>query len=216
MDYWAIVRSILEKTPKIKSKELRSKFRKKTHLSESTTYYHFAKFIDEGKLMQEKGWYWLPEGVGKRKHTKFELKRLSLGLEAILAEDRTLWRPNELSERKAKLKEKIETEGNAVKECSVNHLRTGYPMVYRKLQRLWNLKTKIRERLKKEGYLNQEIEGILNYVTFIGKEVKISKRIEKLLALRAEVYLDLTSEIESIILEINMRGALKGSCKWCS
>jgi len=59
MDVWTVVRTILEKNPRIKAKQLIVEVRKKTDLSRSTIYEHLLSLDLQGKIYREKGLYWL-------------------------------------------------------------------------------------------------------------------------------------------------------------
>lgn len=59
MDIWTVVRTVLEKNPSIKAKELIAKVREKTDLSKSTIYDQLASLELQGKFYRDKGRYWL-------------------------------------------------------------------------------------------------------------------------------------------------------------
>lgn len=59
MDVWTVVRTVLEKSPGIKAKELIRKVREKTGLARSTIYDRMASFELQGKIYREKGRYYL-------------------------------------------------------------------------------------------------------------------------------------------------------------
>jgi predicted transcriptional regulator len=59
MNIWTVVRTVLEKNPGIKAKELIKKVRGKTGLSRSTIYEHLNSLVLRGMIYREKGKYWL-------------------------------------------------------------------------------------------------------------------------------------------------------------
>ncbi|MFB0501095.1 MAG: BlaI/MecI/CopY family transcriptional regulator [Candidatus Bathyarchaeia archaeon] len=66
MDFWTVVRTILEKNPGIKAKELIQKVWEKTSLTRSTIYCRLYRLVLRGKVYRgeqgrERGQYWLPE-----------------------------------------------------------------------------------------------------------------------------------------------------------
>lgn len=59
MNVDSIIRTVLEKNPAIKAKDLVAKLRDKTGLSRSTVYAHFSSLEKRGKLYRYKGCYWI-------------------------------------------------------------------------------------------------------------------------------------------------------------
>jgi hypothetical protein len=59
MDYWTVVRTILEKNPGIRAKELITKLRGRIGLSRSSIYEHLGSLELKGRIEREKGRYYL-------------------------------------------------------------------------------------------------------------------------------------------------------------
>jgi len=216
MDIWTVVRTILEKSPRVKAKELILKIKRKTGLSRSTIYEHLLSFVLRGKLCREKGWYWLPKRTRKSSRaTLGHSRQLSLGLEAILAEDWTLYRYQEPSKERARWKDKIEREGNKLKKFAIEHLRSSYPDIYEKMKRWRELKAKAKKMLLDEGNPEDVTEGVINFVSFVGIFPRISEECQEVLDQRIEVYQALTSDIELVNLKIEAGKPLRGTCRLC-
>jgi len=151
------------------------------------------------------------------KHVTLEHRRqLSLGLEAILAEDWYLYRYQEPSRERARWKDKIEREGIRLKEFAIEHLRSGYPETYDKMKRWRKLKEGAKEALLKEGNPVDVAEGVINFVSFVDRFPIVSEECQELLDQRIKAYQDLASDIRIIILEIEAGKRLKGACRLCT
>ena len=59
IDLDSIIRTVLEKNPAIKAKDLLKKLRDKTGLARSTLYIHFSSLESRGKLYRARGFYWI-------------------------------------------------------------------------------------------------------------------------------------------------------------
>lgn len=208
MDIWTVVRTILEKNPGINGGQLWRKVQEKTGLSRSTIYDHLYTFHNQDKIYRKKGRYWLStidsEWKGRRATLRHS-QQLSLGLEAILAEDWTFYRPYEPSRERAQWRDKIEREGIRLKEFAIEHLRSGYPDTYDKLKR-WR---KLRERIKGKTDSVDVTEDVVNFVSWSREEH------QKLLDRGVAVYQAFTSDIELIILKIEASKRLRGTCRLC-
>jgi len=227
LDIWTVIRTILEKNPGIRARELIEKMREKTGLSRSTVYAHLYTFHNQGKVHRVKGRYWLSttenKGKGKRSTLRHS-RQLILGLEAILAEDWPLYRSSEPSEERAQWEEKIEREGIGLKEFAIEHLRSGYPSTYEKMKQWRNLKEKAKQLLLREGFSADKAEAVLNFASFfdgggipinVGGSTEVSEECQKLLYQRVEAYEILSSDIRFIILRIEAGKPLRGTCRLC-
>ena len=210
MDFWRVVRTILEKSPKVKSKELRSKIRQKTGLSESTIYANLFSLSLKGRIIRKKGWYSLPKPA-----TLAHSKQLSIGFEAILAEDWHLYQPKDQSKLALPFREKIESKGVALKDFAVEHLESGYTGTYAKFREWQKKKKQVEEALRKEGTSRGIAETGVHVSGFFGKPVW-SEPTQKLLKKRVQAYKSLAGDIELILLKIEARERLEGYCKLCS
>lgn len=74
LDFWTVVRTIIEKNPGIKSNELIQKVKKKTGKSRSTIYDHLSTFDNQDKIYREKGRYWIEKPSSNSKPNKGNLK----------------------------------------------------------------------------------------------------------------------------------------------
>ena len=61
MDIWKVVRTVLEKIPGLRAKDLMSQLKNKSGLSRSTLYEHLGSLENQKKINREKGHYWLSE-----------------------------------------------------------------------------------------------------------------------------------------------------------
>jgi len=136
-------------------------------------------------------------------------RQLSLGLEAILAEDWYLYRYQETSGERARWKDKIEREGIRLKEFVIEHLRSDYPDTYDKLKR-WR---KLKEALLKEGNSVHDVDEAVAR-TFFGEFPRSDER-RNLLVQGIAVYRALRSDIELINLKIEAGKSLEGTCRLC-
>ena len=141
---------------------------------------------------------------------------MSLGLEAILAEDWTLYRHQEPSKERSCWREKIELEGNRLKEFAAEHLRSGYPDTYDKMKRWRKLKERAKEALLKEGKSVDVAESVVNFVSFLEGSTIISEECREILDQRLEAYQALTCDIELINLKIVADKLLEGTCRLCT
>lgn len=90
MDISTVVRTVLEKNPGMKAKELIAKVREKTGLSRSVVYGHLGSFEVQGKIYREKGRYWLekPQKIEEQSSNEF---LLHLNLSKVVAAIERLW-----------------------------------------------------------------------------------------------------------------------------
>lgn len=152
-----------------------------------------------------------PVKRGTLKHSR----QLSLGLEAILAEDWTFYRHQEPSRERACWREKIELEGNRLKEFAAEHLRSGYPATYERMKHLKMLKGSIEEELLNEGDSKEGVEAVLNHSSFFGGGPTISEKCLKLLDQRTKAYQTLEADIKLIDLRIEAGNPIHGTCRLC-
>lgn len=61
LDFWTVVRTILENNPGIQAKFLILELRGKTRMSRSTIYDHLCTFDNQDRIYREKGKYYLPK-----------------------------------------------------------------------------------------------------------------------------------------------------------
>jgi DNA-binding transcriptional ArsR family regulator len=69
MNIWTVVRTVLEKNPSIKAKDLIRKVREKTDLSRSTIYGDLFSYEQRGMIYREKGHYWLHKPGSVKRET---------------------------------------------------------------------------------------------------------------------------------------------------
>jgi len=175
-------------------------------------------------------WAWF-EHIRKRYKTKdekdddLEHSRLLIsGLESILAEDRHS-HPDAL---------KAEAEGSRIlddpmwiKKLAEEHLKTGYPSQYRKLEEYRALRADIRHKLEQKKYPKRIVSLIVDgMVTFPRNVDEIKgwpwnwkasppKDLIGVLDQKLKAYSELEHEIHEIELLIHLRKPLDGCCQAC-
>ena len=145
-------------------------------------------------------------------------RKLSIGLEAILAEIPNLWTS---SERAMEWVRKIEHEGRKFKPFAEQHLKTGYPEIYEKVMLFRRLgkeiKTVIEETYKE---LPERTKQIIQFVVYSAEPLgfeppPISDEVQNINVKRLDVYEELTHDIRLVIMKINMGEPLDGICQLC-
>jgi len=234
MDIWVVVRTILEKNPGIRAKELIPKLRERTGLARSTIYSHLRTFDIRGKLCREKGYYLpfqfeiytkmrLPVGekiFASKADYEAALKHskdLVLGLEAILAED-PRWFPQE-----AGWAFQVRTEGIGLKQFAEEHLRKSYRSIYQKVEAYREMKEKYKLILMQKGYS----EGVINFVLYGTQSIpqmreqpwsrseKPPKELEEIMDQRFSAYVEVRREIRLLEHKVGNGEPLDGSCQLC-
>lgn len=80
VDFWTVVRTILEKNPGCRAKKLVAEVRARADRCKSTLYPHLESWILQGKCFREKGKYYLPEQWYRHKRElehSFRILRMS-------------------------------------------------------------------------------------------------------------------------------------------
>ena len=218
MDYEAIFRTILEKSPKVKAKDLISKTMQMTKRSRSTLYDHLSYFVLRERIIRQKGWYSLPKPT---RTTLKHSKQLSLGFEAILAEDWVLYEPSDESKLTAHWRDLVDSEGSKLKQYAIEHLETDSPEIFNRMQRWKRLRKRIIEmRLKNGSPIGEarrivDLSRVSRLSTILSKQTA-SEEDQKLVNEGVQAYRALQEGINLVILRIEAGERLKGRCRLCS
>jgi len=143
-------------------------------------------------------------------------KKLLIGLEAILAEDRLGWQP--LIGR-GDLLAKVEEEGELAKPFAEAHLRTGYPNIYKKLVEYRELNAKIKKDLVEGGYPLEIVDFVVKgkkslSANFNDYKQKL-KELEGVIKQKLEAYSKLMNEVRSLQVMVRLGKPLGGFCRAC-
>ena len=242
MDVWTVVRTILEENPGIKSSQLWRKVREKTGHSRSTIYVYFDSLIEQERILRDKGKYFLPEQYEiyirtkkypkKRFVSKADLevalnhsRKLVLGLEAFFVDDQ-LWYPQ--VEPWASF---VRTDGVEIMRFAEEHLKSGYPVIYKKMRIYLDVREELRRLIEKKCYSKEFVDDARRSLRtsiapseYMTEEIKDfilsrSKKVPSDLAIILEknirTFLELHERIKQIEEGIENWEPLSGSCKRC-
>ena len=176
--------------------------------------------VREGKLKQEDIWYGTssshPEDEGQHGASLKHSERLVSGLEVILAEDRSGWL--EAESRESSWAQKIEQEGTRVKRYAEQHLKTGYPPVYRKMKAHQRLLLKLEALMESKGYSQSAIDDVVFDREDAGQDISTPEDDEvlELMEKRAASYSKLDKKVRELIDRVTIgKQPLKGHCTAC-
>jgi hypothetical protein len=242
MDIWTAIRTILEQNPGIKSGQLWRKVREKTGLSRSTLYVHFDSLAERKKICRDKGRYFLPEQFEvyirtkkypkKRFLSKADLeialnhsRKLILGLEAIFVDDQ-FWYPQ--AEPWATM---VRTEGISLKRFAMEHLKSGYPVIFKKMMTYFEIREKLEWLIEKKHYSKEFVDNVRislrtaiapsEYMTeeiknfIFGRSKKIPEDLAEIMEKNIRTFFELHEEIKNIEAKIENGEPLSGTCKRC-
>lgn len=242
MDVWTAVRTILEQNPGIKSGQLWRKVGEKTDYSRSALYEQFDSFEEQGKIVRDKGKCFLPEQYDvyvstkkyprKRFVSKADLevalnhsRKLVLGLEAIFVDDQ-LWYP-----QMEPWSSDVRTEGVGLKRFAEEHLKTGYPAIYKKMRAYLDVREELKRLIQKKGYSKEVVDdtrlriytliGPQDYITenqrkwILSRSKKVPRDLPRIVKENILTFFELDEEIKILEEKISMGEPLSGSCKLC-
>ena len=242
MDVWTAVRTILEENPGIKSGQLWRKVGEKTGRSRSTLYVHFDSLVEQEKIHRDKGKYFLPEQYDvyittktypkKRFVSKADLeialnhsRKLILGLEAIFVDDQ-LWYPQ--VEPWATV---VRTEGISLIQFAEEHLKSGYPAIYKKMRTYLDVREELKQLIQKNCYSKEFVddarrslrtsiapseymtEEIKNFI--LSRSKKVPRDLGRIMEKNIRTFFELHEEINNMEEKIENGEPLSGSCKRC-
>ena len=172
-------------------------------------------------------WFWYEHLKTYETREDYEIalrhsEELFLGLDAILAEEINLCLllPHPLSDLKGR---NLITEGNELKPFAEEHLKSGYPTIYKKLMEFREALSKL-QKLKEHYNIKDVFSHFKVYredfpehlsARFKSPREDTPKPIKRLRKQRLESFRELADHFLAITLKVKMGEPLRGSCQLC-